>query len=135
MLAPIRPPSTFWLSILALCALGCAGVPASPETAPTDAFVGTWIVDLRPTPDAEPYFQEFVVESVEGGQFLGSFYGTSVENARLNADWGPLHFAFTTDDGSGTYHTTGTLEGGVLYGTTHALGRGFLAVWTAEREE
>ena len=51
----------------------------------------------------------------------------------LLTDWAAVHFAFTTSDDSGVYHATGTLENGRLSGTTHSLGRDFLAVWTAER--
>lgn len=105
-------------------------VGAEPDAA---GLVGTWSVDLRPTPDADPYFQEFVVSEVDGNTFQGTFYGTALENGRINRDWGDLRFAFTTDDGSGAYHTSGTLVGDELTGTTHALGREFLSVWTATR--
>ncbi|MCB9868447.1 MAG: hypothetical protein H6837_01240 [Planctomycetes bacterium] len=95
--------------------------------------MGTWRVDLRPTPNAKPYFKEFVVERVDGKGFTGTFYGTPIENAQVNADWGRLRFAFTTSDGSGTYHTSGEVLGDRLNGTTHSIGRRFLAVWRAER--
>ncbi len=52
-----------------------------------------------------------------------------------NTYWGQVHFAFTTSDGSGAYNTSGILVGTQLRGTTHSLGREFLAVWTAERME
>jgi hypothetical protein len=111
--------------------------PASGES-PTGAasLIGTWRVDLRPTPDAEAYYQEFVVTAVaDDGTFTGTFYGTPIENARINTAWGRLHFAFTTSDGSGPYNTTGMLVEDGLEGTTHSLGREFLAVWTAVRVE
>ncbi|MCA9727433.1 MAG: hypothetical protein KC729_07105 [Candidatus Eisenbacteria bacterium] len=112
--------------------MGCAG--ATKQRSGGEAgLLGTWKVDLRPTPDAEPYYQEFIVEQIEDGTFRGSFYHTPVENARLNTDWGEVHFAFTTADNSGAYNTSGVLRDGILHGTTHSLARGFLAVWTAER--
>lgn len=69
------------------------------------------------------------VRMVGAGMLLLSMgcAGTA-KQPRLNTDWGEVHFAFTTADNSGAYNTSG-----VLHGTTHSLGRGFLAVWTAER--
>ena len=99
-----------------------------------EELVGSWEVDLRPTPDAEPYLQEFVVRSVEGNGFEGSFYGTPITEGRLNVDWGAVRFAFVTADGSGPYNHSGVLREGRLEGTTHSLGRDFLSYWTAERE-
>jgi hypothetical protein len=96
-------------------------------------LLGTWQVDLRPTPDAEPYFQEFIVESVDGDSITGTFYGTPIEEGRLNHTWGALRFAFVTADGSGPYHHSGQLSNGRLTGMTHSLGRDFLAYWTAVR--
>ena len=97
-----------------------------------EALVRAWRVDLRPTPDADAYFQPFRVDSVADGVITGSFYGTPIENGRIDMNWGVVHFAFTTQDGSGVYHTSGVLRDGRLQGTTHSLGRGFLNVWTAE---
>ncbi len=106
---------------------------AGPTRPDPEALVGTWRVDLRPTPDAEAYYREFVVRRVDGETFEGSFYGTELQHGRVNTDWGSLHFAFATSDGSGVYNTSGVLDGDKLRGTTHSLGREFLAVWTAER--
>ena len=80
--------------LLACCsalAMGCS-TPRAPTPAPAAALVGTWKVDLRPTPGAEPYFQEFVVTSVQGKSFTGTFYGTPVTNAHINTDWGAVRF-------------------------------------------
>ena len=111
------------------------GQEAPPEKADASALIGRWKVDLRPTPDAEPYFQEFEVLAAQGGTLRGSFYGAPIESARTNEDWGRAHFAFVTRDGSGEYYTSGELVEGQLRGTTLSVGRDFLAVWTAERME
>ena len=95
-------------------------------------LAGTWTVDLRPTPDSEPYFQEFTLEWGDEGP-VGTFYGTSIEEVRTNTAWGVIWIAFVTRDGSGAYHTTAKLVGDRLEGTTHSLGRGFLSPWTAVR--
>jgi hypothetical protein len=127
-----------------LCALAAALLLAAPlhaqHTAPAHnhagnaALLGTWKLDLRPTPDAPPVEQEFVVASVDGDSIVGTFYRSPVQNAEFNGAWGPLHVAFTTSDGSGVYHHHAVLVApGRLEGTTHSLGRGFLMVWRAEK--
>ncbi len=119
----------FLLTSTALVLAGCSSI------APTkDGLVGTWRVDLRPTPGADAYYKEFVVTRVEGNVFEGTFYDTTIESGRLNSDWGEVHFAFTTRDGSGAYNTSGIWDGTGMRGTTHSLGRDFLSVWTAVRE-
>jgi hypothetical protein len=103
--------------------------------APTAALVGTWKVDLRPTPDAPPYFQEFVVTRVLNDKsFEGSFYGAPISQARINSQWGALRIAFVTSDGSGPYHHSAVLSGGKLEGMTNSTGRDFLAYWSAAKQ-
>ncbi len=118
------------LCMMVFIAAGSARIPARPDPG---ALVGTWEVDLRPTPDAEPYLQQFVVTSVDGDGFEGNFYGTPIEEGRLNVDWGAVRFAFVTSDRSGPYNHSGILDGGRMEGTTHSLGRDFLSYWTARR--
>ena len=113
-----------------LAALAFAATAERPDP---QALVGEWKVDLRPTPDAEPYYTQFVVEEVKGTGFKGTFYGTKIENGRLNRDWGAVYFAFTTRDGGTVYNSAGRLTDGRLEGTTNAVERAFLSVWTAER--
>ena len=110
-----------------------AAAVAAADTVDASVLIGTWRVDLRPSPDAEPYYQEFTVTEVSGDAFTATFYGTPVSEARLNLDWGAVRFAFVTEDGSGPYYHSGVLLGDRLEGTTHSSGRGFLAYWTAER--
>jgi hypothetical protein len=102
-------------------------------------IVGTWQVDLRPTPDAEPYFQEMVIDSVaaEGDDRIqGTFYGSPITDGETDTAWGSLRFAFVTrDGGGGVYHHTGELQkDGTIVGTSHAVERGFLLTWRAERK-
>jgi len=104
---------------------------AAPAPSPVESVLGTWMVDLRPTPDAEPYTQPFVLRASEDAPFAGSFYNSPIESATVNDAWDDLRIAFTTSDGSGVYHHTAVLRDGRLHGTTHSIGRGFLAVWTA----
>ncbi len=109
-----------------------AGSQAQTEASDPDALLGEWTVDLRPTPNAAAYEVEFEVTSIEGRAFTGTFYGSEIEEGRINTDWGPLRFGFVTRDGSGVYYTAGVLKDGKLEGTTHSLGRDFLSYWTAK---
>ncbi|MEO0557689.1 MAG: S41 family peptidase [Bacteroidota bacterium] len=119
----------------ALAVLAGEAVDATPAPTPsqTDALLGTWMVDLRPTPESETYTQPFILRASDDAPFSGSFYNSPIQSAVVNDDWGDLRVAFTTSDGSGVYHHTAVLRDGRLHGTTHSIGRGFLAVWTAAR--
>ena len=105
-----------------------------PAVDPTD-LIGTWAVDLRPTPDAEPYIQEFVVTAVDGDSLVGTFYGAPIERGRLNTGWGRVEFAFVTSDLTGPYNHAGRLVEGRLEGSTYATGRGFVLPWRASRAD
>ena len=124
-------------SVVYLIALfAAAGVLVQATAPPPDPndLIGTWQVDLRPTPDAAPYYQSFTVSAIDGNTFTGTFYQSVIQQGRINTDWEAVYFAFITEDDSGVYHTAGRLVDGRLEGTTHSLGRDFLAVWTAERK-
>ena len=130
----VRLTRSFPILLAALCLAACATAqPLSTEVA-EDSLVGTWRVDLRPTPNAQPYFQEFVVTSVQGGSFSGNFYNSPISQGRINTDWGTLRIAFTTVDGSGAYHHSAILNGKKLEGLSNSTGRDFLAYWSAVRE-
>ncbi len=132
-----RLPTLLALTLVSLAALLGRGrgddAPAPAPTPDPQTLVGTWKVDLRPKPGAPDYFQEFVVRGVEDSTLTGTFYGTELSDGRLNTDWGAVHFAFTTRDASGLYAHSGVLRDGRLEGRSHALGRGFLSIWTATR--
>ena len=122
--------------LLAFSCLGaCASVDGPGEVDAEDLLVGTWKVDLRPGPDAEPYLKEFVVTAVQGRSFSGSFYDAPISQGRVNTDWGKLRIAFVTADGSGPYYHSATLEGDILEGLSNSTGRDFLAYWTAVRQQ
>ncbi|MEM8560498.1 MAG: hypothetical protein AAGG50_21960 [Bacteroidota bacterium] len=130
----MRLVSVFRTAALLLVLPLWLGTAPGPTPADPSALVGTWTVDLRPMPDAEGYTQPFTVTAVhDDGTFEAQFYGSPVQVARYNADWDVLHVAFVTTDGSTRYLHAARLEDGQLRGTTHAVERGFLSVWTAER--
>ncbi len=117
---------------LALIA-GCAAPKQDTQLADPQGLIGIWKVDLRPTPAAPAYFQEFVVSSVKGKTFSGTFYGSPIEQARINADWGTVRIAFVTSDQSGPYNHSAVLIGGRLEGLTNSTGRDFLSYWSAAK--
>ena len=121
--------------LLASFGLGaCATIQSSSTEIAKDFLIGTWRVDLRPTPDAEPYFKEFVVTSVQGSSFSGNFYDSPISHGRINTDWGKLRIAFMTADGSGPYHHSAILEGNKLEGLSNSIERNFLAYWSALKQ-
>jgi hypothetical protein len=134
------------LACLAMSLCGCVLVmpgttvpvvakAASGAVSPDTSLVGTWRVDLRPTPSAPAYYQSLEIERIEAGRFVGSFYGAPVAEARINPDWGALRIAFVTGDANTAYYHSAVLRDGRLEGLTHAPSRGLLAVWTAEKEK
>ncbi len=124
------------MRLAVLFVLLAAVLPARAEDAPdAQALIGTWSVDLRPTPGAAPYFQTLTITGVDGTALEGTFYGTPFTEGRVNTDWDTVYFAFVTEDGSGPYAHSGRLEGGVLKGLSLSTGRDFLSVWTAARAE
>jgi hypothetical protein len=122
------------LLCLALLAASCSTTGQNPANVDPSGLIGRWKVDLRPTPTAPEYFQEFVISEVSGKTFIGAFYGTPITQGRINADWGAVYFAFETADNSGPYHHSGVLRGNRMEGLTNSAGRNFLSYWTATRQ-
>jgi hypothetical protein len=120
------------LLFLALIA-GCAAPNQAAKPIDAQELIGVWKVDLRPTPSAPAYFQEFVVSSVKGKSFAGTFYGAPIEQARINTDWGVVRIAFVTSDQSGPYNHSAALIGNRLEGLTNSTGRDFLSYWSATK--
>ena len=122
------------LALALIASVAVAQTPTQP-TPSTAALLGTWKVDLRPTPNAAPYFQDFVVTKVhQNNTFEGTFYGAPVSQARINAAWGALRIAFVTSDQSGPYNHSAVLQGHTLEGLTHSTGRDFLSYWSAVKQ-
>lgn len=99
-----------------------------------EELIGQWQIDLRPTPDSEAYYQDFVVDALEGNVLKGSFYGSPIEAGLINKSWPNFYFAFTTNDATHAYYHSGYLKEGKLYGTSYCPGRAFIARWTGERK-
>ena len=100
-----------------------------------DSVLGTWVIDLRPTPDSEPYLKDFKFTKIEGKQFDGEFYGYPFQGGFLNTDWEKIYFAFTTADQSGTYFHSGYIEGDKVFGITLNENRKFILPWKGSRKK
>ena len=112
---------------------GCASPGQGLSPVDGAALIGIWEVDLRPTPNDPAYFQKFVVISVKGKTFTGTFYGAPIEQGRINTDWGAVRIAFVTSDQSGPYNHSANLIGNKLEGLTNSTGRDFLSYWSAAK--
>ena len=100
-----------------------------------DSVLGTWVIDLRPTPDSEPYLKDFKFTNIEVKQFDGEFYGYPFQGGFLNTDWEKIYFAFTTADQSGTYFHSGYIEGDKVFGITLNENRKFILPWKGTRKK
>lgn len=96
-------------------------------------LIGKWQIDLRPTPDAEAYYQEFVVKSIKGNKMKGSFYGSTIKNGLINTQWEKIYYSFTSSDGTNDYYHSGHLENGMLIGISYCPGREFTTPWTGKK--
>lgn len=126
---------TLLITLLFLTSINLNGqnVP-NPASYQVEILIGNWIIDLRPTPESDGYFQEFNIVSVDDNLFKGTFYGSEIEKPILNKNWDKLYFAFTTRDQSNEYYHSGYFEGGKLFGITYCPNRNFAAPWTGEKK-
>lgn len=120
--------------LICSCLGACALDELSQQAVATADLLGTWRVDLRLTPNSEPYYKEFVVTSVSENSFTGTFYDTTISQARINTDWGKLRIAFVTADDSGAYNHSAVLENNKLEGLSNSTGRNFLSYWSALKQ-
>lgn len=97
--------------------------------------LGTWVIDLRPTPSSEPYLKDFKFTKIEGKKFEGEFYGYPFTGGFLNTDWDKIYFAFTTADQSGTYYHSGYIQGSKVFGMTLNEARELMLPWRGERKK
>ena len=110
--------------------LGGTGEKADPQL-----LLGSWKIDMSPQDLTDENFALMRIEQVEGNQFEGIFYreGVRIQNGKLNTQLGKLYGALVSADGTGQYNTAFYYEDGLLHGSTHAIERNFLSVWTAKK--
>ncbi len=100
-------------------------------------LVGTWKLDMTPQDKTDNNFAMMSITKINENSVEGEFYRTSVpiQDGRVNTQRGIIYVALISGDNSGTYNSSFYYEDGVLYGSTHAVKRGFLAVWTATKTD
>lgn len=100
-----------------------------------EQLIGTWKLDMSPQDTSDNNFAMMRIASVAGDSLMGEFYreGVAIKEGRINTQRGIVYAALVSGDNSGEYNTSFYLQKGVLYGSTHALNRKFLAVWTATK--
>lgn len=103
----------------------------------TQELVGKWKLDMSPQDTTDANFAMMEITKVKGNEIHGTFYreGVKLRSGQLNTQTGTIHGALVSGDNSGEYNTSFYLKDGKLYGTTHAIDRGFLAVWVATKED
>jgi hypothetical protein len=102
---------------------------------PPSALLGTWAVSLQFDPNAPPSKTQMRITRVEGGELVGTFYGSNIEAGRFVSRGSTWVFAGRTADQSGIYWHSGRLKAdGSIDGQTLSEGRKFLMTWSAVRE-
>ncbi|WNJ18394.1 hypothetical protein [Pontibacter sp. G13] len=125
------------LLLSSVCSLGLllASTHAIFQPDP-QALVGHWEIDLTPENGLDDPTAIMIVKKVSDKSFSGTFYreGVKIREGRINTQRGIVYGALVSGDNSGDYNTSFYLKDGVLYGSTHAIDRGFLSVWTAVKK-
>jgi len=110
-------------------------MPQKGEPIDLEVLVGHWELDMSPQNPEDDNFAMMKITKISDSSFEGEFYrsGVKIRNAQINTQLGKIYGALISGDRSGTYHSTFYYEDGILHGTTHAIDRDFLAVWTAKK--
>ncbi len=121
----------FFVLLVAVTSFNC--VSSRVATLDTSVLIGKWQLDMTPENPGDANFASMEIRSVGDGSFEGFFYrdGVRIRDGRLNTQTGVISGALVSGDNSGTYNSTFYYKDGVLHGSTHAIGRDFLSVWTA----
>ena len=112
-------------------------IPISIQAQSTDldvnVILGKWKLDMSPEDKTDSNFAMLNITSIEGNSFKGEFYreGVKIEEGRITTSEGIIYAALISGDNSGTYNTSFYFKDDMLYGSTHSLGKDFLAVWNA----
>ena len=121
--------------MMLLIVLASSSVTQTQGTDP-DVLLGEWQLDMSPQDRTDNNFAMMRIESVDGNKLRGIFYreGVAIQKGQINTQRGIVYGALVSGDNSGLYNTSFYYEDGKLYGSTHALDRGFLSVWIAEKK-
>lgn len=100
------------------------------------SFIGKWTLDLSPQDTTDSNFAMMEITSIDKKTVKGTFYreGVKIREGRVNLQLGIPYVALISEDGTGQYNSSFYMKDGELYGSTHAVDRGFLAVWKGTKE-
>lgn len=124
--------------LLSLALLLCVqNVKGQTDEIDFNVLIGTWTIDMSPQDKTDSNFAMMKITKVKDNTFKGTFYrkGVAIRNAKLNTQQGVIYGALVSGDGTGEYNTTFYFKDGMLHGTTHAIKRDFLAIWTATKNQ
>jgi len=116
-----------------------SNIPENKKSEPLKSFnndkiKGTWLIDLRPSPNSDPYLKDFIITPTDGKEFSGEFYGTEFSTGIFNTDWENVYFAFTTKDKTNIYFHSGYISGNKIYGVSYSEQRKFTSHWTGTKK-
>ncbi|MEO0572093.1 MAG: hypothetical protein AAF039_10350 [Bacteroidota bacterium] len=119
-----------WIALVTLSTIAQETRKIDPQV-----LVGEWKLDMSPQNTSDNNFALMQITSVANKKLKGTFYrkGVALKNGQISTQMGTIHGALTSGDNSGSYNTSFYYDNGKLFGTTHAIERGFLAVWVAEK--
>ena len=98
-------------------------------------LIGTWEIDLRPSPDSDPYLKDFIITKTSETTFKGTFYGSNVKNGLINLRFGDPYLAFKSQDRSNTYYHFAKIVDGKLEGLTYSEDRQLIQPWKGQKME
>ncbi len=126
--------SNLFFAVIMLCYFQTS--TAQNKKANPQELIGTWKLDMSPQDKTDNNFAMMHIEKIEGNSMKGTFYreGVALRNGLINTQRGIVYGALISGDNSGEYNTSFYLKDGILYGSTHAVSRGFLSVWTATKK-
>ncbi|MGY3793959.1 hypothetical protein [uncultured Aquimarina sp.] len=105
------------------------------DTKDLQQLVGEWKLDMSPQDTTDSNFAMMRIDKITSKSVEGTFYreGVKMREGRVNTQLDVIYVALISGDNSGDYNTTFYYKNGKLYGSTHAIKKDFLAVWTAEK--
>lgn len=123
-------------ALLILTLLISLSAQKESDSVDTSILIGEWKLDMTPQNETDDNFALMRIDKVDDNTFTGTFYreGVAIQKGQINTQRGLVYGALVSGDNSGLYNTSFYYQDGRLYGSTHALDRGFLAVWIAEKK-
>lgn len=124
------------LIAIAIMILSTSSIMAQSDPLDLTQLLGRWKLDMSPQDTKDNNFALMEITAIDENTLSGTFYreGVKIQVGRVNTLSGRIYAALISGDNSGKYHTAFYYEDGLLYGTTHAIDRGFLSVWIASKE-